>query len=317
MTTHVTAPDLDGLDLAGLASALHAAFDDGSLRLYFQPEVDLRNGSVPGMEAYPYWASADAGLLGPAALARIAEAAGLADRLGAWVLQSAVAEARSWHAMSAGTPIRPPRLWVNVDACQLAGSSFAWDVERLVRVRALPPGAVGLEFAEETLGLAHRRVPRLLARLRAVGVAIGVDGFGTWYGSLSTLDVLPLDLVRIDGRFLQATLRDLEGEAVLASIVSVAHRRRMTVVAEQVDGAALLVRVAAMGADRASGAVFCPPVPAEDARLIVLGRGRPQPPHQPQPQRRPPPQPRPDRGDFPAQRHGPLTRPRIVRDDAG
>jgi EAL domain-containing protein (putative c-di-GMP-specific phosphodiesterase class I) len=300
----VTAPDLAGIDLAGLAPALHAAFDDGSLRLYFQPEVDLRNGSVPGMEAYPYWASADAGLFEPAALAALADAAGLADRLRAWVLQSAVAEARAWHAMSAGTPIRPPRLWVNVDARQLAERSFAWDVERLVRVRALPPGAVGLEFAEETLGLAHRRVPRLLARLRAVGVAIGVDGFGTWFGSLSTLDVLPLDLVRIDGRFIQATLRDLEGEAVLASIMSVAHQRRMTVVAEQVDGAALLVRVAAMGADRASGAVFCPPVPAEDARLIVLGRGRPQHRH------------RPERTNFPDQRHGPVSR-RVVRDDAG
>ncbi len=266
----MTAPDLD------LTPALHAAFDDGTLCLYFQPEVDLRNGSVPGMEAYPYWASAEAGLLGPGELAPLAEAAGLAGRLGAWVLQAAVTEARTWHTMSAGTLIRPPRLWVNVDARQLAVRSFVWDVERLVRARALPAGAVGLEFTEETLGLAHRGVPRLLARLRAVGVATGVDAFGTWFGSLSTLDVLPLNLVRIDGRFLRATLRDLEGEAVLASIVALAHRRRMAVVAEQVDGAALLARVAEVGADRASGAVFCPPVPTEEARMIVLGRGRPE-----------------------------------------
>jgi EAL domain-containing protein (putative c-di-GMP-specific phosphodiesterase class I) len=271
----VTAPELD------LVPALHAAFDDGTLSLYFQPEVDLRNGSVPGMEAYPYWASAEAGLLGPAELAALAEPAGLSERLGAWVLRAAVAEARAWHAMSAGTPIRPPRLWVNIDARQLAARRFIWDVERLMQARALPVGAVGLEFTEETLGLAHRGVPRMLARLRAVGVATGVDGFGTWFGSLSTLDVLPLNLVRIDGRFLRATLRDLEGEAVLASIVTLAHRRRMAVVAEQVDGAALLVRVAEMGADRASGTVFCPPVPAEEARMIVLGRGRPERWHRP------------------------------------
>jgi EAL domain-containing protein (putative c-di-GMP-specific phosphodiesterase class I) len=233
------------------------------------------------MEALPYWDSPGAGMVGPGELVPLAEAAGLGDRLGAWVMRAAVAEARIWHTMSVGTPVRPPRVWINVDARQLSARSFAWDVEALVRARALPPRAVGLEFTEETLGLAHRGVPRLLARLRAVGVAVGVDGFGTWFGSLSTLDVLPLDLVRIDGRFLRATLRDLEGEAVLASIVAVAHRRRMAVVAEQVDAAALLVRVAAMGADRASGAVFCPPVPADDARMIALGRGRPERWHRP------------------------------------
>jgi EAL domain-containing protein (putative c-di-GMP-specific phosphodiesterase class I) len=130
----------------------------------------------------------------------------------------------------------------------------------------------------------------MLARLRAVGAAIGVDAFGTWFASLSTLDVLPLDLVRIDGRFVQASLRDMEGEAVLASIVALAHRRRMAVVAEQVDSAALLVRVSEFDIDRASGPVFCPPVPVEDARMIVLGRGRPEYWHRPP---RPPRSPRP------------------------
>ena len=264
-----------------VASALHAAFGDGSLRLFFQPEVDLRNGSVPGMEAHPYWVHADLGLVESGELVRIAAAAGLADDLSQWVLRTAVAEARTWHSMSSGTAIRPPRVWVNIGAGQLARPSFAADVERLVRGRALPPGSVGLEFAEQTLALAHRGVPRLLARLRAVGTAIGVDAFGVWFASLSTLDVLPLDLVRIDGRFVQATLHDLEGEAVIASIVGLAHRRRMAVVAEQVDSAALLVRVAELDVDRASGPVFCPPVPVEDARMIVLGRGRPDRWHRP------------------------------------
>lgn len=269
-----------------LVSALHAAFGDGSLRLFFQPEVDLRNGSVPGMEAYPYWSHAEVGLVESDELIRLAQAVGLGEDLSRWVLRTAVAEARTWQAMSSGTAIRPPRLWVNIDARQLARPTFAADVERLVRGRALPPGSIGLEFAEQTLALGHQGVPRLLARLRAVGTAIGVDAFGTWFASLSTLDMLPLDLVRIDGRFVQATLNDLEGEAVLASIVALAHRRRMAVVAEQVDSAALLVRVAELDVDRASGPVFCPPVPVEDARMIVLGRGRPERWHRPPPSAR-------------------------------
>ncbi|AEH10882.1 MULTISPECIES: EAL domain-containing protein [Protofrankia] len=258
-----------------LVPALCAAFDDGSLQLHYQPEVDLRTGSVPGMEAFLRWHHPDRGLMNPSQFMPAAAAAGLSDQVGRWVLRTAVAEARTWHEMAAGTAIRPPRLWVNVTADQLTRPGFAIEVEQLMHGRALPPGALGLEFTEQTLGLARVGVPRLLARLRSFGPAIGVDGFGTWYASLSTLDVLPLDMVKIDGCFLHAMQRDLEGEAVLASIITLAHRRQMVVTAEGVDSVVTASRLAAMHCDRGAGLLFCPPVPTDDARMIALGRGRP------------------------------------------
>ncbi|WP_131747871.1 EAL domain-containing protein [Frankia sp. Cppng1_Ct_nod] len=259
-----------------LVPALCAAFDDGSLQLHYQPEVDLRNGSVPGMEAFLRWQHPERGLLCPSQFMPVAAAAGLAEQVGNWVLRTAVAEARTWHEMASGTMIRPPRLWVNISADQLTRPDFPVEVERLAHDRALPPGALGLEFTEQTLGLAHIGIPQLLARLRSLGPAVGVDGFGTWYASLSTLDVLPLDMVKIDGRFLRAMQRDLEGEAVLASIIALAHRRRMIVTAEGVDSTVTASRLAAMNCDRGAGRLFCPPVPTDDARMIALGRGRPQ-----------------------------------------
>ncbi|WP_322766330.1 EAL domain-containing protein [Frankia sp. Cr1] len=258
-----------------LVPALCAAFDDGSLQLHYQPEVDLRNGSVPAMEAFLRWQHPDRGLLSPAQFMPVAEAAGLSEQVGRWVLRTAVAEARTWHEMASGTTIRPPRLWVNVTADQLTRPDFAVEVAGLVSGRGLPPGALGLEFTEQTLGLAHIGVPRLLSHLRSFGPAIGVDGFGTWYASMSTLDVLPLDMVKIDGRFLHAMQRDLEGEAVLASIITLAHRRRLVVTAEGVDSMVIASRLAAMSCDRGAGRLFCPPVPTDDARMIALGRGRP------------------------------------------
>ncbi|WP_322780570.1 EAL domain-containing protein [Frankia sp. Cas4] len=258
-----------------LVPALCAAFDDGSLQLHYQPEVDLRNGSVPAMEAFLRWQHPDRGLLSPAQFMPVAEAAGLSEQVGRWVLRTAVAEARTWHEMASGTAIRPPRLWVNVTADQLTRPDFAVEVAGLVSGRGLPPGALGLEFTEQTLGLAHIGVPRLLTHLRSFGPAIGVDGFGTWYASMSTLDVLPLDMVKIDGRFLHAMQRDLEGEAVLASIITLAHRRRLVVTAEGVDSMVIASRLAAMSCDRGAGRLFCPPVPTDDARMIALGRGRP------------------------------------------
>ncbi len=258
-----------------LVPALYAAFDDGSLRLHFQPEVDLRNGSVPGMEAHPRWQHPERGVLGPAEFMPIAAAAGLVHQVDQWVLRMAVTEARTWHRMAAGTPIRPPRLWVNVDGRQLASPAFVAEIDRLLSRRLLPAGAIGLELSERDLGLAAPVVPRLLERLRALGVAIAVESFGTWFGSLAMFDLLPLDLVKFDGVFLRATMRDLEGEAIVAAIARLAHQRRLTVVADGVDTARLAARVVDLGCDRAIGPVFCPPVPVEDARLIALGRGRP------------------------------------------
>ncbi|CAO5254202.1 EAL domain-containing protein [Frankia sp. AgKG'84/4] len=258
-----------------LVPALYAAFDDGSLRLHFQPEVDLRNGSVPGMEAHPRWQHPERGMLGPAEFMPIAAAAGLVHQVDQWVLRMAVTEARTWHRMAVGTAIRPPRLWVNIDVRQLASPAFLAEVDRLVTGRLLPAGALGLEFSERALGLSAPIVPRLLEGLRARGVAVAVESFGTWFGSLTMLDLLPLDLVKLDGPYLRATMRDLEGEAVVAAIVRIAHQRRLTVVADGVDTAQLAARVLALDCDRAIGPVFCPPVPVEDARLIALGRGRP------------------------------------------
>ncbi|ONH31285.1 EAL domain-containing protein [Pseudofrankia asymbiotica] len=271
------------LDLA-LIHALYAAFDDGTLRFSFEPEVDLRTGSVPGMTAHLQWAHPDRGLLDAADVRAVARFAGLADQLDLWALRAAITECRTWHRMAAGTHVRPPRLWLHVGARQLARPTFAAEVTALVRDRGvLPPGALGLAFTEETLGRAAPSSPRLLDQLRARGVAVSVRAFGSWIGSPSTLDLLPLDLVRMDDRFVRATLRDLEGEAVFASMVTLAHRRGAAVLVDGVDTARFAARATDLGCDRAAGPVFCPPLPVDDARLLALGRGRPGHPRPRQP----------------------------------
>jgi len=86
---------------------------------------------------------------------------------------------------------------------------------------------------------------------------------------------LPLDLIRMDDRFLRATLRDLEGESIFAAMVTLAHRRRTVVLADGVDTARFGARLTALGCDRATGPVYCPPLGVDDARLLALGRGHP------------------------------------------
>jgi EAL domain-containing protein (putative c-di-GMP-specific phosphodiesterase class I) len=271
------------LDLA-LIHAFYAAFDDGTLRFTFEPEVDLRTGSVPGMTARLQWAHPERGLLETADVRAIAQFAGLADQLDQWALRAAVSESHTWHRMAAGGQLRPPRLWLHVGSRQLSRPTFLTELSRLVRDRgALPSGAIGLAFTEESLGRADPSLPRMLDQVRSCGVAVAVRAFGSWIGSPATLDLLPLDLVRMDDRFLRATLRDLEGESVFAAMVGLAHRRRTLVVADGVDSARLAARLIDLGCDRATGAVFCPPLGVDDARLLALGRGRPTRPSADQP----------------------------------
>lgn len=253
-----------------LAPALRAALEDGSLTLHYQPEVDLRTGALTGMEGLLRWQHPELGLLRPAHFMAVAEAVGLVRALGRWVLRAGVAELRAW--CEARPPASLPKMWLNIAAVQLAHPGFEVEIERLVRGRALPRGGLGLEFTEETLGAAGPGIPLVLRRLRALGTSLGIDDFGTWYAALSTLDNLPIDVVKLDGRFLRSMLRDLEGEAVIASIVSLAHKRGLIVTAEGVETVEAASRLAGLGCDRAAGHLFCAPLPRDQAREIVLGR---------------------------------------------
>lgn len=265
---------MSALDL-DLVPLLAAAAEDGSLRLHFQPEVDLVSGSVVGMEALLRWRHPERGLLWPAEFFDVAEAAGLVRVLGQWAFRVAVAECRAWAERACPTEQATVKLWLNVAAAQFTAPGFLVAMERLVRGRALPPGALGLEFTEQTLAISQVSAPRLLGRLRALGLALAVDDFGMWYASLATLDALPLDAVKLHRRFVQAMLRDVEGEALLASLISLAHRRGMVAVAEGVETPAEAARLASVGCDRALGYLFCSPVAGEQARdLVDDPRGR-------------------------------------------
>lgn len=252
-----------------LVPLLAAAAEDGSLHLHFQPEVDLASGSVVGMEALLRWRHPTRGLLRPAEFFDAAEAGGLVRVLGQWAFRAAVAECRAWAERAWPTGQARVRLWLNVAAAQFTAPGFLVAMERLVRGRALPVGALGLELTEQTLAIGQVGTPRLLGGLRALGLALAVDDFGTWYASLATLDELPLDAVKLHRRFVQAMLGDVEGEALLASLISLAHRRGMVAVAEGVETAVEAARLTSLGCDRALGHLFCPPVVGEQARDLV------------------------------------------------
>lgn len=264
-----------------LVAAMRAALDTGQFVVHYQPEVDLASGEVVAMEALLRWQHPDRGLLWPGDFLPTAEASGFIVELGMWVVEECVKEASLWQRLPAAKRAGGKQLWVNVSAGELAAPGFAAKVTGLVKRFALPPGILGLEVRESALGADLAAVGTVLMALKDAGVMVALDDFGTWYSALSHLDELPLDAVKLDQKFVRGVGADLEDDAIVASVIRLAHAHGLQVVAEGVETWSEGARLCELECDRAHGYLFSGPQLAEKARLLLsrgVGWKAPEPP---------------------------------------
>ena len=262
----MTAYDVD------LVAAMRSALDERQFVLHYQPEIDLASGEVVAMEALLRWQHPDRGLLWPAEFLPAAEASGFIVDLGWWVLQECAREAALWQRLPSSRRAGGKQLWVNVSALQLAEDGFVDEVHDLVDDLMLPHGVLGLEVRESGLGADLAAMGDVLMRLKKCGLLVALDDFGTWYSALSHLDELPLDAVKLDQRFVRGVGLDLEDDAIVASVIKLAHAHNLDVVAEGVESWSEGARLCELGCDRAHGYLFAGPQAPERARWL-LSRG--------------------------------------------
>ena len=271
----MTAYDVD------LVAAMRDALRTGQFVLHYQPEVDLASGEVVAMEALLRWQHPDRGLLWPAEFLPAAEASGFILELGAWVLDECVREAALWQRLPSARRAVGKQLWLNVSAAELAAPGFADTVAAAVDAVGLPAGVLGFEIRETALGADLADVADVLVALRKNGVMIALDDFGTWYSALSHLDELPLDAVKLDQRFVRGVGLDLDDDAIVASVIRLAHAHGLSVVAEGVESWSEGARLCELECDRAHGYLFAgPQAPDRARRLLSRGVGwrAPEPP---------------------------------------
>ena len=262
----MTAYDVD------LVAAMRDALLSGQFVIHYQPEVDLASGEVVAMEALLRWQHPDRGLLWPAEFLPAAESSGFIVELGRWVVGECVREAALWQRLPSSRRAGGKQLWVNVSAAELGAPGFPELVgEQLAAVR-LPAGVLGFEVRETGLGADLAAMGEVLTRLKAVGVMVALDDFGTWYSALSHLDELPLDAVKLDQRFVRGVGLDLEDDAIVASVIRLAHAHGLQVVAEGVESWSEGARLCELECDRAHGYLFAGPQLPERARWL-LSRG--------------------------------------------
>ena len=264
-----------------LVAALHTALANGEFVLHYQPEIDLASGEVVAMEALLRWQHPDRGLLWPGDFLPAAEASGFVVELGAWVVAECVREAALWQRLPAARRTAGKQLWLNVSPVQLTTPGFAAEVARQVRAAGLPPGVLGFEVRECGLAADVAATVDVLTELKAAGVLVALDDFGTWYSALSSLDELPLDAVKLDQRFVRGVGLDFEDDAIVASVIGLAHAHGLAVVAEGVESWAEGARLCELGCDRAHGYLFAGPQQPDRARHLLghgVGWRAPEPP---------------------------------------
>lgn len=271
----MTAYDVD------LVASMRNALDTGQFVLHYQPEVDLASGEVVAMEALVRWQHPDRGLLWPAEFLPAAEASGFIVDLGEWVVEECVREVALWQRLPSARRAGGKQLWLNVSAGQLAQAGFAEHVAALVRDAGLPPGVLGFEVRETALGSDMAAMGGVLTALKECGVMVALDDFGTWYSALSHLDELPLDAVKLDQKFVRGVGADLEDDAIVASVIRLAHAHGLQVVAEGVESWSEGARLCELDCDRAHGYLFAGPQLPERARWLLsrgVGWKAPEPP---------------------------------------
>jgi predicted signal transduction protein with EAL and GGDEF domain len=253
---------------AQVIAELHGALANDELELYYQPIVRLPDGKgMVGVEALLRWHHPERGLVPPLDFIPTAEETGLIVPIGRWVLRTACRQAAEW--LDRYPDAAPRTVSVNVSARQLRDSIILTDVKAALAESGLAPEHLIVEVTESAI-VDHAPAAVSLQALRDLGVLIALDDFGTGYSTLSLLDALPVDQLKLDRSLLGGPGRD----AVAVVVMKIAETIGAGVVAEGVEARSQAERLHAIGYPLAQGFHFARPVPAESISAMLAAMER-------------------------------------------
>ncbi|HVY07448.1 MAG TPA: EAL domain-containing protein [Burkholderiales bacterium] len=256
----------DSLGRLEVETGLQGALERNEIVMHYQPQYDVRERRMTGVEALMRWFTPDGKSVSPVRFIPVAEETGMILTLGERALVQACTSA------FAGRDSRL-RVAVNVSPRQLGDGNFADTVSRVLAVTGFPPGRLELEITESAL-LENGEVSlAALGSLKKLGVNIAIDDFGTGYSSLSYLSRLPVDRLKVDKSFVRRMTEEQRDRAIVQAIVALAHGLGMGVVAEGVETKEQLALLSDMQCDEVQGYLFAQP--ADAARIHALAESAP------------------------------------------
>ncbi|MEF8792450.1 putative bifunctional diguanylate cyclase/phosphodiesterase [Thiohalorhabdus sp.] len=230
------------------------------LPLHYQPQWDLASGQLSGGEALLRWSPAEGGPVTPPEVLAMAHRAGIPHELTRCILHTSMREAGAWQRTDR------PRLSVNLSTDDLQVDEFPTFIRQELDAWEIPSECLELEVTENDMMADPERARLVLGELRALGVRIAIDDYGTGYSSLGYLRGLPADILKIDKSFIMDLATSTDNQAIVRSTVELGHNLGLKVVAEGVEDAASLELIRQCGCDRAQGFFLGHPVPPERFR---------------------------------------------------
>jgi diguanylate cyclase (GGDEF)-like protein len=252
----------DGGNLLQLAEDLLDALEHDGLRLYYQPQLDLRTGAMLASEVLIRWPHPTLGLIPPLKFLPLAEQAGLMGDLTKWVLARALAQCAAWRAGGDASVVS-----VNISPSNLLEKGFTELVKDQLARNALPAEALVLEITETSIITDFERAKAVIDELSGLGVMVSVDDFGTGFTSLAYLSSLAVRELKLDRTFTtNVAERDLQ---LVRSTIQLGHALGMRVVAEGVEDADTLALLTELGCDVGQGYFIGMPEPVEPAATVA------------------------------------------------
>ncbi len=245
--------------VAQLESELRGAIARQEFLLHYQPQIDLKRGTVFGAEALLRWQRPGHGLVGPDQFLGLAEETGLIVPINEWVLKEACRQAAAWAAAG----LTGLHISINLSPIQFRRHSVLDAAAAAIKEAGASPALIDLELTESILlGEAEDVISQLHA-LRALGVTLSLDDFGTGYSSLSYVRNFPLDRLKIDRSFIQGLGSNQNDLAIVRTIIDLGHILNLRVLAEGVETEAQLHLLRSEGCDEVQGFHFSPAVPPD------------------------------------------------------
>ena len=258
------------LERVRLENDLRNAIDRNELAMYYQPLIDLQDGSLFGYEALLRWHHSELGQIPPNKFIPIAEESGLIIPITTWILRETTTQIAQWQKISRA--YKDLIVSVNISGKHLSKDELIDDVENAIAIAKIKPKTLKLEITESAAMENAEQTISILNRLKNLGVQLSIDDFGTGYSSLSYLHRLPFDTLKIDRSFVYSVGESGENSEILQTIISLAKSLKKKVIAEGIETEAQLALLQNLGCDYGQGYLLARPASKEKAEKALYER---------------------------------------------
>lgn len=248
-----------------ISNSLYHAIEQNEFSVYYQPQIDAQTGQIVGMEALLRWMHPKLGIIPPSIFIPLAEKNGLISNIGDWVLETTCRQYKEWQNMG----LNPMKIAINISIVQFRNPNFIDLVQKLLEQTEIEADSLELEITESVALSEANYVGKMLEKLKALGVSISIDDFGSQYSTLSRLKDLPIDKLKIDMQFVKGLDSNEKDQAICKIIVTLAKSLSLRVIAEGVEKVSQLEFLRNIACDEVQGYYYYKPMPAEEAEKLL------------------------------------------------